>query len=562
MKKWNPWRLTLVLIGFLLFYLVIVSKLFYWQVVRSADLREQQQIQSSESLTVQAKRGEIVTSDNYPLVTNKYSYLLYANPKVISDKEEYASKLAPILQVDQASLSAQLSKNLFWVRLAQGLEDSDKKKVEDLHLDGLGFQQTSMRYYPEASMAAQLVGFLGKDKNGNNRGYFGLEGYYNEQLQGRDGRLYVIKDALGNPILNDIREEKKIDGRTLVLGLDRTVQYSVEKRLKDGIDQYAADGGTAIAMDTATGKILAMASFPNFDPQHYYDFPFASYVNPAITSLYEPGSTFKVLVMAAAIDQKKVTPDTRCTICTGSVPIDNYQIKTWDDKYFPDSTMTEVIQHSDNTGMVFTERRLGKDLFLSYLHKYGIGELTRVDLQGEVSGDLRADDDWKTIDLATASFGQGISVTPIELITAVNSIANGGKLMKPYVVSKVITEDGKTIEIPPEEKAQVISETTAKVMTWMMVNAVENGEAKWTKIPNYKIAGKTGTAQIPVAGHYDPTQTNASFVGFFPADKPKITMLVVINKPKKSIYGAETAAPIFFQIAGDLIHYYNIPPSY
>ena len=561
MKKWNPWRLTIVLFAFLLFYLLILTKLFYWQVVRSEDLRNQQRIQSSESLIIQAKRGNIMTADNFPFVTNKFSYLLYANPKVIGNVNDYAQKLAPVLQLDVASISAQLTKNLFWVKLSQGLPEETKTQIEGLHLPGLGFQQTSIRDYPEGSMAAQLVGFVGKNQKGSSTGYFGLEGFYNPQLQGRDGRLYVIRDALGNPILNDIRQEEKIDGRTLVLNIDRTAQYSVEKRLKEGIDQYGAESGSAVVMDSKSGKILAAASYPNFDPAHYYDFPFDSYVNPLISSTYEPGSTFKVLVMAAAIDQKKVTPDTKCDICTGPVPIDGYDIRTWNNKYYPNLSMTDVIKHSDNTGMVFVGRRLGKDLFLQYLHKYGIGELTHIDLQGEVTGAIHEDNAWHTIDLATATFGQGISVTPIELISAINSIANNGVIMKPYVVSKVITEDGKTIDIPPVSRGHVMSATTAKVMTWMMVNAVENGESKWTKIEHYKIAGKTGTAQIPVAGHYDPTQTNASFVGFFPAENPKVTMLVLINKPTKSIYGAETAAPIFFQIAGDLIHYYNIPPS-
>ncbi|MGE5042313.1 MAG: peptidoglycan D,D-transpeptidase FtsI family protein [Candidatus Levyibacteriota bacterium] len=559
-EKNSRTRLSITILLFLGLYLLVVFKLFYWQIVMAESLKQAQVNQSSDQLTLSAIRGDILASDRFPLATNKISYLLYANPKVVDDKDNYAKLLAPILDVDEASISAQLSKNLFWVRLAQKLPDDKKQQVEKLNLSGLGFEVQTDRFYPEASMAAQLVGFLGKDTQGNDHGYFGLEGYYNGQLAGRNGRLYVVKDALGNPVVNDIREEKKIDGRTLVLGVDRTMQYIADKRIREGVTKYEAEGGSIIIMDSKTGMLLASSSVPNFDPQHYYDFDGGSFKNPIISNLYEPGSTFKVLVMSAALDLKKVTPTTRCTICSGPVPVDGYNIETWDNKYFPNETMTEVIQHSDNTGMVFVGRQLGKDNLLSYIRNFGIGEPTGVDLQGEGTGTLR--DTWSDVDLATATFGQGISVTPLQLITAVNAIADGGNLMKPYVVKQIITEDGRKIDVQPTLEHRVIKESTAKLMTWIMVNAVEKGEAKWTKLPHYSIAGKTGTAQIPVAGHYDPKETIASFVGFFPADDPKITMLVLVHRPKTSIYGAETAAPIFFAVAKDIINYLGIPPSY
>lgn len=562
MKKWNIFRLTFILVAFSLFYLLILARLFYWQFVRAEELRRIGKLQSTESLPISAIRGEIKTSDDFPLVTNKYTYLAYVNPKQITDKNEAASQIAPIVGIDAASISAQLSKNLFWVRIATSTDEEGKGQLENLRIPGLGFQRNSMRYYPEASMAAQLVGFVGKDKEGSDHGYFGLEGYYNEQLRGRSGRLYVIRDALGNTILNDVREEQKIDGRTLILNIDRTVQFIAEKKLKEGVDKYGASEASVVIMEPGTGKVLAMVSYPRFNPQKYYEYPGSTFINPVISSLYEPGSTFKTLIMSAALDKKVVKPDTKCTICSAPVDIGEYSIKTWNGKYFPDETMTEVIQHSDNTGMVFVGKKLGLSSLIAYLRKFGIGEETKIDLQGEATGILRDESQWHTIDMATATFGQGISVTPIQLLTAVNSIANGGNLMRPYVVSKIIAEDGREITIQPQLKRRVLSETAAKVMTWMMVNAVENGEAKWVKIKDYKIAGKTGTAQIPVAGHYDPNETIASFVGFFPADKPKVSMLVLVDRPKTSIYGSETAAPIFFNIARGLINYYNIPPSY
>jgi cell division protein FtsI/penicillin-binding protein 2 len=554
-------RLILIFSVFAFVYIAVLVRLFYWQIVKADSLRLAGRAQSTLSLTTTATRGDILFNDNFPIATNKISYLLYANPKKVDSTDNYAKLLSPVLEIDAASIAARLKQNLYWVSLQSRLPASKKEEIEALHLNALGFEQQTERDYPEASMAAHLIGFVGKNQDGEDQGYFGLEGFYDRQLKGRPGSTYMIKDALGNPILTDVREDKKIDGRSFVTSIDRSIQFVADTELRKSLETYQADGGTVIIMETKTGRILASSSYPKFDPQKYWEYEGKTYTNPVVSSLYEPGSTFKVLVMAAAIDSGLVTPATQCDACAGPVKIDGYSIKTWDDTYIPNINMNEVIQHSDNTGMVFVGRKLGVDRFLSYAEKFGLGSLTGIDIQGETTEELRPKNKWHDIDLATASFGQGISVTPIQLITAVNSIANGGKLMRPTIVEKILTPDGKTISISPQVERQTVSSATAKVMTLMMVNAVENGEAKFAKIPNYNIAGKTGTAQIPVAGHYDPTNTNASFVGFFPAEDPRITMLVIVNKPRSSIYGAETAAPTFFSIAKDLIQYYNIEPS-
>lgn len=559
--KWENLRFTLVLSFLCFFYIAVIARLFVWQVLRASELSDLGRAQSSQISTIPAIRGEIKANDDFPLATNAISYLLYANPKVIKDKEDYVKKLEAILEGDPASISAKLSSDLYWVKLSVGLDQDKKDLIEKLSLKGLGFQQEYTRFYPEASMAAHLIGFLGKDSKGENKGYFGIEGRYNVQLSGRPGNLYAIRDALGNQVLGDTREDKKIDGRSVKLTLDRTVQFAVEKRLKDGVERYNADGGSVVIMESETGAILAMSAVPSFDPQKYYEFDLNSYTNPVLSNLYEPGSTFKVLVMAAAVDEGKVKPETRCNICAGPITEGDYTIRTWNDKYFPNTTMRDVIVNSNNTGMVFVGRKLGLSGMIKYLERFGIGKITGIDLQGEATGVIRDENSWYPIDLATASFGQGVSITPIQLLSAVNAVANKGNLMTPYVVSQIISEDGKKIDIKPKMKGRVIKESTSKIITNMMVSAVEEGEAKWTKIKNYKIAGKTGTAQIPVAGHYDPNQTIASFVGFFPASDPKITMLVLVDRPKTSIYGSETAAPIFFNIARDLIKYYNLPSN-
>jgi len=314
-------------------------------------------------------------------------------------------------------------------------------------------------------------------------------------------------------------------------------------------------------MDPKTGGILAMSAFPSFDPQTYQKYEESSYRNPLVTDSYEPGSTFKPLVMASAVDAGLVKPETRCDICAGPVKIGDYDIHTWNDQYNANETMTDVLVHSDNTGMVFISEKLGHEGTFTTLEKFGVGGTTGIDLEGELAPSLRPQDQWYPIDYATASFGQGITVTPIELLTAFTALANDGKIMEPHVVSAVQTPDGQTITIPPKVLSQPITGKTAKIMTEMMVSAVNNGEAKWTRLKGYRIAGKTGTAQIPVAGHYEPNKTIASFVGYGPADDPKFLMLVVVNTPTTSIYGAETAAPIFFRIAQKILTYYGIAPS-
>src|SRR3989338_5979904 len=323
------------------------------------------------------------------------------------------------------------------------------------------------------------------------------------------------------------------------------------------MDKYGAKAGSVVVMDPKTGRILAMASFPNYDPLKYFDYPRQYYKNPVVADQYEPGSIFKVLVMAAALNEDLVKSDTKCDICSGPVSVGGFEIRTWDNKYRLETTMKEVIIHSDNTGMVFTARKLGLDKFYTYLQNFGFGGQTNVDLQDESSPEIRSKKDWREIDLATASFGQGIAVTPIQMVSAVSAVASGGNLMEPHIIKDIKDEKG-SFEIKPKIVRQVIKDSTAQQIKEMMVAAVEEGEAKFFKLKGFRVAGKTGTAQIPVAGHYDPTKTIASFVGFAPADNPKLVMLVLYNQPTSSIYGSETAAPTFFEIARELFNYYKI----
>lgn len=556
------WRYRVTLFLLLAAFGLVIVRLFYWQIVKASDLSLLGQSQYGRIIKVLPERGEIKTSDNFSIVTNRISYLVFANPKEIKNKAKNSLILAQALGVNRASISAQLSLDRFWVPLKSQVTTEDKEKISKLNLPGIGFEKQYTRYYPEASMAAHLLGFVGKDEIGQDKGYFGIEGYYDRLLKGKEGVAVQIHDALGRPILSRANENsKEAKGSNLILNINRSIQFIAEEKLKKGIEQYGASGGLVGIMDPKTGNILALSSFPSFLPSDFQDYKPNLYKNPFVSSLYEPGSTFKPLVMSSALDSNLVTPETKCPICSGPVSISGFELHTWNNKYNKDINMVQVIQHSDNIGMVFVAQKLGAERMINYLDKFGIGDLTGMDLQGEVSQPLAQKDSWYPVDLATKGFGQGVSVTPIELLSAFSAIANKGIRMEPHVVGKVETFDGKISKIPPKILGRPISQQTAKIMTEILVNAVNKGEVSWTRLKSYRIAGKTGTASIPVKGHYEPNQTIASFIGFAPSDNPKFVMLVILDRPTASIYGAETAAPIFFDISSDLLHYFGVAPQ-
>lgn len=558
-------RLRILKIVFTLGVVGIWLRLAWWQAVVASDLRLQAQLQRTTSLQLPASRGQIRARDGFPLVANQESYLVYADPQKFRADREAVLRLWEL--VPPASTSALFSQptqvaDLSWVPLAHQISRQAKEKIEQLGLAGLGFEPEPARMYPEGTTSAHLVGFVGQDENGLPTGYFGLEGYYNRQLSGKPGRVTLEQDALNRPIL--IGSQNRIlpqPGADLVTSVDRTIQFIAFTKLAAALERYGATAGTVTVMEPSTGKILAMVSLPGYDPGQYARFPSDLYKNPVISESYEPGSTFKVIVMAAALDAQVVQPDTRCDKCSGPRSVSGYTIRTWNDKYYPVSTMTEVIQHSDNIGMVWVGQKLGERRLLGYLKKFGFGQSTGVDLQEESAPELREQSQWRDIDLATASFGQGIAVTPLQMVRAVGVLANMGKLPTPHVVDQTVTSGRSRPVNQPKLRPGVISTAAAAQITQMMINSVNRGEAKWAKPEGFLIAGKTGTAQIPVAGHYDQEKTIASFVGFAPADDPQFVMLVTLREPQTSPWGSETAAPLWFDIAKEIFRYLKIGPS-
>jgi cell division protein FtsI/penicillin-binding protein 2 len=481
--------------------------------------------------------------------------------ELADQKSEEDIKKDEIEKIEKSILDKLGNQELYWVSLNRRVDTVLKNRLERMELIGLGFKQEISRFYPEGSSSAHLLGFVGFNDYGESQGYFGLEGFYNGELQGKKGYVSQEKDALGLPILiGNFNEREAKTGKTLKLSIDRTVQHMAEEKLKKGMQKYKAKGGSVVIMDPETGYILAMAALPSYYPDIAAYFPPDTYGNPIVADAYEPGSTFKVLVMAAGINEGVVQKDTICDNCSKALDIASYKIKNWDDKYRTNPDMTDVIIHSDNTGMVFIGKKLGTQNMLKYLNTFGFGKPAGIDLQDDYSPSMRPEKDWKEIDLATSSFGQGLLVTPLQLVRAVGSIANGGKVMEPRMVTE-IEEGGKKIAIQPRVLSNPISSESAAIVRDMMVEAVSQGESKFVKPKGYTVAGKTGTAQIAYEGSYDASKTIASFIGFAPANKPKFVMLVRYVKPESSIYGAETAAPTFMEIAKELFTYYNIPPD-
>ncbi len=567
-----------VLIGVFCLGLIGLSlRLFFWQVIKSKELTQEARYQHQNGRKIQAKRGNILASDGSFLAASQSSWLLFVQKSEISlSHKDLANKLGPLVveEIKEGENAKQKlmdevlriqevldRKDLVWVPIKHKITIDVKRNIEALKLKGVGFDPEELRFYPEASASAHVLGFVGKDDEGVDKGYFGLEGYYDLSLAGKPGFIKEESDTRGVPILiGQSKEITALGGVDLKTTIDKRIQFIVEDKLKQGIEKYGAKNGVAILMEPKTGKVRAMAAYPSYDPATYSQFEQEFFKNPAISDSFEPGSIFKPLVMAAALDSKAIEVDTVCDICGGPVKVDKYTIETWNKKYKPDSSMTEIIVHSDNVGMTFIGQKLGTEKLYDYLKKYGLGSLTGIDLQGEATPALREKNKWNIVDLATATFGQGIAVTPIQIIKAFSAIANNGKMVTPQIVEKIV-KDGKEQNIKTDIQKEVISESVAAQTTAMMVEAVEKGEAKWTYVPGFKVAGKTGTAQIPIGGHYDAEKTIASFIGFAPANDPKFIMLITLREPQSSPWASETATPLWFSIAKDLFPYLGIQPE-
>lgn len=516
------------------------------------------------------ERGEIFIQEKYsdtlyPVALNESYYLVYAEPKNIKDPKEATSKIVPILELDYGEVLNRLSRpDDLYEPLKKQVPPEVVEELRALEIQGLGFTKESYRFYPEKNMGGHVLGFVGSDEEGNRSGKYGLEGYFDSELEGKEGYLKSERNPLGSWVMfGDHDIEPAVDGSDLVLTIDRSIQFTACEKLHQAVKDFDADGGSVIIIDPWTGAILAMCSAPDFDPNNYSEVEdIGVYNNPAIFNLYEPGSVMKPITMAAALDTGEVTPESTYRD-EGFIKFHENTIENSDNKSYGIQTMTGVLEHSLNTGVVYVVDKIGKKIFRRYLEDFGFSEKTGIELDREVGGNISSLLKKGEIYAATASFGQGISVTPLELVTAFGAIANSGKLMKPYIVDEIRKAHGFVEKTEPKEIRQVISESSARRLGGMLVSVVDNGHGKRAGVPGYFVAGKTGTAQVPKKDGlgYEKDITIGSFVGFAPVDDPKFVMLVKINNPKAVQWAENSAAPVFGQIAEFLLHYFKVPPE-
>ncbi|HDH99288.1 MAG TPA: penicillin-binding protein 2, partial [bacterium] len=543
----REWRLKLIFFFVVVFGLLIIARLYFLEVINGDYYRALAQGQQ-KTIKRMDERGRIFFKGGQILATNKKGNYLFISPKEISDKEATAKVISKILNIPEKEILKKTMEDNYFELIKKRLTLDEAEKLKKQELKGVHLGDAIFRDYPQGTLASQVVGFL----NDAGEGQYGLEGYYNQSLKG-EKKIEGLKTPWGQltSLINN-----NSNATDIWLTIDYPIQFKAEELLKEAKDDFDIRSGQIIVIEPNTGKILALANFPNFDPNKYEEYALAKKIvifqNSAIQKLFEPGSCFKPITMAAALEEGKVTPETtyedKGVVWLNGRPIYNFARKKWGKR-----TMTEVLEKSINTGAIFAERKLGNEEFLKYIKKFGILEPTGIDLEGEVFSKNKRLVKGRDIDFATASFGQGIEMTPIQLVRAFCAIANGGKMVRPYVAER-FSQNGKVFKTKPLIEAQeVISSKTAYQLTKMLVSVVENGFGKKAKIPGYYVAGKTGTSQIPfstlgVNRRGYSNETWQSFIGFAPAYDPKFLILVKLDNPK-SRSSEYSAVPIFHDLA-------------
>jgi cell division protein FtsI/penicillin-binding protein 2 len=518
-----------ILSGFFgLLFVALGANLYNIQVDDNFTYVQKAEAQREITEALSLRRGQIFLTNKNKTVSaaiNKDKLVIYAAPNRIKDPLSVAKIFATSLGIDQSMLAAKIdAPNSKFKLLLEEPSEEALDFVRKAGYEGIQVDNKQYRFYPNGRQASHVLGFVGLNENNSEPvGLYGLEKFWNEDLAKGDNKE---------------------------LTLDINLQSQAEEVLSQLIRDHSASGGSILMQDPKTGAILAMASKPDFDPNLYQDYPVKNFINPAVQLVYEPGSVFKPLTMAAGIDTGAITPQTTFTD-TGKVTLNGKTIRNWDLKAHGKVTMTEVIEKSINTGTVFAQQKIGNEKFYEYMKLFGFGDISKVDLPDEVTGSLRNLErkDSQPVDFATAAFGQGASVTPLQLITAFSAVANGGVLMKPYIAK----------DFEPEVVRRVIKKETADQVTAMMESAVIKGRI--AGIEHFRVAGKTGTAFIPGRGGYEPEdQLIESYVGFLPASNPKATILVKLDRPDKPL-ASLTVVPAFHTLALFVVNYYNIPPD-
>ncbi len=553
------WRLIVLALLFGGGAVALVVRLAYLQIWNHEHYVLEAEEQHLSRQTVHPARGAILDRNGYPLATTLDAYDLTIDNSVWQNRpsaRSWAEALAPLVDksVDDilAGVAAQPDG---YYDLALGLDYERGRTIVDMRLPGVKAEPSTRRFYPEGDLASTLLGFVGRD----HVGLAGLEADLQAELAGTPGDLYFERDSLGSPIpLGSQRGRPATPGADVRLTIDRYIQRLVEDELDRRIEKHSASGGTIIVMDPMTGAILAMASRPSF---RLTSLDLTGEVDPglfrtrAVTDMYEPGSVMKAITMATAVDLGLVNANTTY-YDAGYVTIGGTTIYNWDYSTNGTQTATELLQKSLNTGAIWLSGLIGAEDFYRYVQRFGFGAATESGLGGEAEGLVRTSDEegWYPIDLATNSYGQGIAATPLQVITAIAAIANGGNLMRPYVVQEVVGPQGRRV-YEPVVVGQPISEATARTVRQMMNQVVEGVPYHLARVPGYHVAGKTGTTIVSIPGGYDLNSTLASFVGFAPLDKPRMIMLVKIDQPQDDPLGGRVAAPVFGALAPQILAY-------
>jgi len=576
MKKW---RILFLIIIVFIAGSGVLTRLFYLQILQHDYYIKRAEGQHGFYKTLYPQRGEIFMQDlsvsrrngedaYCSLAINKEFEEIYIVPKEIQklsieDREKLVSELSLLLDLDKEIILQRINKEDDpYEPLVNKADPKVVDKIKELNIEGLETSLKEWRYYPNNELASHLIGFVGMTEDGN-VGQYGLEGYYENELKGKKGLLEGEKDTSGYriPFLSHKLEPAE-DGSKIILTIDQNIQFKIEQELSQAIEKYEAESGSIIIMEPKSGAILAMANLPSFNPNEYGKVEnIRSFLNPSIQELYEPGSVFKLITMAMGLDTGKVNHNTVYED-KGMIYIGGNLIGNVDGKTYGEQTMTQVLEKSLNTGAYFVQKQVGRESFQDYIQKFNLDKLTGIDLVGEVNGNISNAFTRYDIDLATISFGQGIAITPIELVSAIATIANEGKIMRPFVVDKIIYPDGTEKKTEPEIRGDVISAEAARELTQMMVSVTENGSGSLAKVDNYNIAVKTGTAQIPdfEKGGYVEDVIH-SFIGFAPAFNPEFVILIKLDKPHGLRFAASSCGPIFKEISEYLFNYLEIPPQ-
>ena len=552
-------RIITSILVVILTLIVLEIRLYYIQIVSHHRYKRMADKQSILVRQDEFKRGTIYDRNGKELAIEFEVSSVYAIPSSISNPEETARKLAPLLDLSEKAICRKLETSNSFVWLRRKVDTEIAEEIKNLHLKGIKFISEGKRFYPENELASQVIGLAGLD----NQGLSGIENSFDTILRGKNKKTIGTKDGFGREVIAaGSAYPSEVSGYGVVTTIDRVIQYIAEVELRKAYEETKAKLATIIVQDSQTGEILALASFPSFNGNKSFLEKYKYLKIPAISNIFEPGSTFKPIVAVALLEENLVTLEDLFYCENGVYVFNGFPVRDHEGEGW--LTFVQVLEKSSNIGMVKVGQLLGKNRLYQYVRDFGFGNYTGIRLPGETPGILKKPKDWSEISLSRLSFGQGVGVTAIQLISAFSCLANGGVLMEPMIANRIIDSKGKVVtEFHPCPVRRVISSKTAQTLTDILCGIVENGTGKEAEIVGYKVAGKTGTAQKfdPATGKYSKTGYIASFVGYLPADRPRITILVLLDEPQGFYWGGSVAAPVFARVGLRIMHHLGVPPE-